>query len=68
MIVRRAGEVVFEGTLESLRHFDQDVSRLEAPNECGISTSEFRGWMEGDEIEFIAEVEVPRPAMPQVYQ
>ncbi len=60
MIVRRAGEVVFEGTLESLRHFDRNVSTLEAPNDCGIATSEFRGWEEGDEIEIIAQVEVPR--------
>lgn len=60
MVVTRAGETVFEGELESLRHFDEDVRRVEAPNECGISTSDFRGWEEGDEIEFIAEVEIPR--------
>ncbi|MFW6155889.1 MAG: translation initiation factor IF-2 [Armatimonadota bacterium] len=60
MIVTRQGEVVFEGTLESLRHFENEVRRLEAPNECGISTSDYRGWQEGDEIEFRAEVEVPR--------
>lgn len=60
MVVTRDGETVFEGELESLRHFDQDVRRVESPNECGISTGEFRGWEEGDEIEFIADVEVPR--------
>ncbi|MFW6438107.1 MAG: translation initiation factor IF-2, partial [Armatimonadota bacterium] len=60
MTVTRGGEVVFEGTLESLRHFENEVRRIEAPNECGISTSDFRGWEEGDEIEFRAEVEVPR--------
>jgi len=60
MVVTRDGEVVFEGGLDSLRHFDQDVRRIEAPNECGISTDDFRGWQEDDEIEFIAEVEVPR--------
>ncbi len=62
MIVRRGRnkEVVFEGTLDSLKHFDDEVRRIEAPNECGISTPDFRGWEEGDEIEFIAEVEVPR--------
>ncbi|MGM0493188.1 MAG: translation initiation factor IF-2 [Armatimonadota bacterium] len=60
MVVTRQGEVVFEGTLESLRHFEDEVRRLEAPNECGISTSDYRGWQEGDEIEFRAEVEVPR--------
>ena len=60
MTVTRRGEVVFEGTLDSLRHFENEVRRLEAPNECGISTSDFRGWEEDDEIEFRAEVEVPR--------
>ncbi len=60
MIVTRDGETVFEGTLESLKHFEDEVRRIEAPNECGISTSDFRGWEEGDEIEFRAEVEVPR--------
>jgi translation initiation factor IF-2 len=58
--VTRQGETVFEGTLESLKHFENEVRRLDAPNECGISTNEFRGWEEGDEIEFRAEVEVPR--------
>ncbi len=60
IVVTRDADTVFEGELESLRHFDEDVRRIDAPNECGISTSEFRGWQEGDEIEFIAEVEVPR--------
>ncbi|MBD3293524.1 MAG: translation initiation factor IF-2, partial [Armatimonadia bacterium] len=60
MTVTRQGETVFEGTLDSLKHFEDEVRRIEAPNECGISTPEFRGWEEGDEIEFRAEVEVPR--------
>lgn len=60
MVVRRGREVVFEGVLRSLKRFDDEARRVDAPNECGISTPEFRGWEEGDEIEFIAEVEVPR--------
>jgi len=60
MVVRRRDEVVFEGMLDSLRHFENDVASLAAPNECGISTREFRGWEEGDSIEIIAQVEVPR--------
>ncbi|MGD9495104.1 MAG: translation initiation factor IF-2 [Armatimonadota bacterium] len=60
MIVRRRNEVVFEGPLTSLKHFNDEVRRIEAPNECGISNPNFRGWEEGDEIEFVAEVEVPR--------
>lgn len=60
MVVRRGREVVFEGVLRSLKRFDDEARRVDAPNECGISTPEFRSWEEGDEIEFIAEVEVPR--------
>jgi translation initiation factor IF-2 len=60
MVVTRQGEVVFEGALQSLKHFENEVRRIEAPNECGISTTDYRGWEEGDEIEFRAEVEVPR--------
>lgn len=60
MIVRRGREVVFEGKLHSLKRFDDEARRVEAPNECGIATPDFRDWQEGDEIEFIAEVEVPR--------
>lgn len=60
MIVRRRREVVYEGVLRSLKRFDDEARRVDAPNECGISTPDFRGWEEGDEIEFIAEVEVPR--------
>ncbi|NLO07485.1 MAG: translation initiation factor IF-2 [candidate division WS1 bacterium] len=60
MTVTRGREKIFEGKVESLKHFEQDVRRIESPNECGISTNAFRGWEEGDEIEFVAEVEVPR--------
>ncbi len=60
MTVKRRGETVYEGTLQSLKHFENEARRVEAPNECGISTNDFRGWEEGDEIEFRADVEIPR--------
>ncbi len=60
VVTRGRDEVVFEGTLDSLRRFDDEARRVEAPNECGISTPDFRGWEEDDRIEFFAEVEVPR--------
>lgn len=60
MTVTRRGEKVFEGPVETLRHFDNDVRRIDAPNECGLTNSDFRGWEEGDLIEFTAEIEVPR--------
>jgi len=60
MVVMRDGDVAFEGTVDSLKHFNDEARRVDAPNECGISTPDFRGWEEGDEIAFVAEVEVPR--------
>ncbi len=60
MTVTRAGETVFEGTLQSLRRFENEARTVEAPNECGIATNDFRGWEEGDEMEFRADVEIPR--------
>ncbi len=61
VVTRGRDEVVFEGTLDSLRRFDNEARQVEAPNECGISTPDFRGWEEDDRIEFFAQVEVPRP-------
>jgi len=60
IVVTRNGGEVFEGTLETLRHFERNVSRIEAPSECGVSTSEFHRWQEGDRIEAFIEVEVER--------
>lgn len=60
MEVKRGGEVVFEGQLSSLRHVKDEVAQVEAPNECGVYASMFRGWAEGDIIEAYAQVEVER--------
>jgi len=60
MVVVREGEVVYEGTIDSLRHFDQDVSQIEAPGECGVATRGFRQWQVGDIIEASVEQEVER--------
>ncbi len=60
MTVTRNGEVVYTGSLGSLRHFDQDVSEIQAPGECGVATQNFRQWQVGDIIEASVEVEVER--------
>lgn len=60
MKVTRAREVVFEGKVTSLRHFNETVARVDSPNECGVNNRDFRGWEEGDQIEFTAEIEIPR--------
>ena len=60
----REGEVVFEGTMDSLRHIKDDVRRVDAGTECGVSNRSFRGWQEGDIIECRGLVEVPRERRP----
>jgi len=60
MRVFRNGEEIFRGPLQSLKHFDQDIRSLDAPNECGISTSAFRGWERGDIVEVWEKVEKER--------
>ena len=58
--VLRDGEVAYTGTLDSLRHFDRDVSEVEVPSECGVASRAYRGWQEGDVIQASTEVEIER--------
>jgi len=49
--VRRNGEVIYEGILDSLRRMKDDVKEVNAGYECGISFDRFNDWSEGDIIE-----------------
>ncbi|RLC95338.1 MAG: translation initiation factor IF-2 [Chloroflexi bacterium] len=49
--VLRRGEVVYEGTLASLRRFKDDVKEVTAGYECGVGVSGFKAFQEGDTIE-----------------
>jgi translation initiation factor IF-2 len=49
--VRRNGEVIHEGILDSLRRIKDDVKEVNAGYECGISLDNFDSWNEGDIIE-----------------
>ncbi|MEM1170958.1 MAG: translation initiation factor IF-2 [Cyanobacteria bacterium P01_H01_bin.35] len=49
--VRRNGEVIHEGILDSLRRMKDDVKEVNAGYECGISFDRFNDWSEGDLIE-----------------
>lgn len=60
MRVMRNGEEIYRGRLESLRHFDRDVRTVESPNQCGISTPDWRGWEPGDLVEVWDRVAVER--------
>ncbi|MCD6551671.1 translation initiation factor IF-2 [Thermotoga sp.] len=50
--IYRNGQLVFEGKIESLKHYKEDVKVVEAPQECGIKLAGFDDIREGDELEF----------------
>lgn len=58
--VLRDNIVVFEGTLESLRRFKDDVSEVRAGMECGIAVKSYNDIKEGDQIEVFEKIEVKR--------
>ncbi|ACK70778.1 translation initiation factor IF-2 [Gloeothece citriformis PCC 7424] len=49
--VRRKGEVIYEGVLDSLKRMKEDAREVNAGYECGIGVSKFNDWQEGDSIE-----------------
>ncbi len=59
--VTRNGNQVFDGELSSLRRFENDVTAVEAPQECGIAAHDFNAWEPGDIIKAYQKVEVERP-------
>ncbi|MCK4776992.1 MAG: hypothetical protein KAS39_01370, partial [Actinomycetia bacterium] len=48
----REGSIVFEGKLESLRRFKDDVKEVKSGFECGIRLQDFSDIKVGDEMEF----------------
>jgi translation initiation factor IF-2 len=44
-------ELVFEGTLDSLRRGDKDIKEVSTGFECGIQCNGFSDWQIGDKIE-----------------
>ena len=49
--VRRGGDVVYEGNLDSLKRMKDDVKEVNSGFECGIAVGGFNDWKEGDQIE-----------------
>ncbi len=49
--VHRGGQVIYEGTLESLKRMKDDVKKVNAGYECGIGIPQFNDWAVGDLIE-----------------
>jgi translation initiation factor IF-2 len=58
--VLRNNVVVFEGGLESLRRFKDDVNEVRAGTECGIGVKNYTDVQTGDQIECFSRVEVAR--------
>ena len=58
--VLRDNVVIFEGALESLRRFKDDVGEVRAGTECGIGVKNYQDVRVGDQIECFSRVEVAR--------
>ncbi|HFE48846.1 MAG TPA: translation initiation factor IF-2, partial [Chromatiaceae bacterium] len=58
--VLRDNVVIYEGELESLRRFKDDVQEVQAGTECGIGVKNYNDIKPGDQIEVFERVEVAR--------
>ncbi|MGL5226509.1 MAG: translation initiation factor IF-2 [Aeromonas sp.] len=58
--VLRENVVIYEGELESLRRFKDDVNEVRNGYECGIAVKNYNDVREGDQIEVYETVEIKR--------
>jgi translation initiation factor IF-2 len=58
--VLRDNVVIFEGELESLRRFKDDVNEVKSGTECGIGVKNYDDVQVGDQIECFERVEIAR--------
>nr|WP_245612781.1 translation initiation factor IF-2 [Kosmotoga pacifica] len=58
--VYRRNEEIFDGKIESLKHYKEEVNRVDAPKECGIKLLSFDDIQEGDKLEFHVKRQVKR--------
>ena len=58
--VLRNNVVIFQGELESLRRFKDDVNEVRAGTECGIAVQNYNDVQVGDQIECFSRVSVAR--------
>jgi translation initiation factor IF-2 len=56
--VLREDEELFDGRIDSLKRFQDDVAEVRAGFECGLSIAGFEGFQEGDILEFYKEERV----------
>ena len=60
--VLRDDTVIYEGELESLRRFKDDVNEVRSGTECGIGVKNYDNVQVGDQIECFERIEVARTA------
>jgi translation initiation factor IF-2 len=58
--VLRDNVVIFEGELESLRRFKDDVNEVQSGTECGIGVKQYNDVKTGDQIECFERIEVAK--------
>jgi len=58
--VLRSDVVIFEGELESLRHYKDNVDEVRSGSECGIGVKQYNDVKPGDRIECFERIEVAR--------
>jgi len=58
--VLRNNVVIYEGELESLRRFKDDVKEVRSGTECGIGVKNYKDVKAGDQIECFERSEVKR--------
>ena len=58
--VLRDNVVIYEGELESLRRFKEDVKEVKSGTECGIGVKDYNDIKAGDQIEVYKRTEVSR--------
>ncbi|MEE8320850.1 MAG: EF-Tu/IF-2/RF-3 family GTPase, partial [Gammaproteobacteria bacterium] len=58
--VLRDNVVIYEGELESLRRFKDDVNEVKSGTECGIAVKNYNDVRAGDQIEVFERVEIQR--------
>jgi translation initiation factor IF-2 len=50
--VKRGEDVMYQGSIASLRHFQQDAAEIRESQECGIRLDNFQAFVAGDILEF----------------
>ncbi len=58
--VLRDNVVIYEGALESLRRFKDDVDEVKSGTECGVGVKDYHDVKPGDQIEVFERIEVAR--------